>query len=275
MVTFSQVTLTNWAAGGDNSISLNGQLNLFSNYAKGKNRWDNRLILGYGLIRQGDIPFRKTDDRINLITEYGRKINGEKLFWSSMIDFRTQFDLGLSTDGTLISKFMSPGYLMLANGINWKPSEHFFLSYSPASGKFTFVMNQELADKGAFGVEAAELDAQGNVLTPGRNLRSELGSFLKLNYKKEIFTNVAVEGRIELFANYLEKFGNVDVNLENALTMKVNDWLTVNWIVQLLYDDDINIDQFDENDVLIGSGPRTQFRSVFGVGFAYNFGAKK
>ena len=52
-IKFSNTKLYNWAAGGDNTIALNGVANLHANYAKGKNAWDNSLDLGYGIMRQG------------------------------------------------------------------------------------------------------------------------------------------------------------------------------------------------------------------------------
>ncbi len=274
-LTFSQVALTNWAAGGDNSVSLNGYFNMFANYAKDKSLWQNELILGYGLINQAGSGFEKTDDRINLITQYGHKINGDNLFWSSMLDFRTQFAEGVNAEGTVISEFMAPGYLLVTTGLDWKPSDKFSLAYSPIAGKFTFVTDQDLANQGAFGVEGAVFDESGNVITEGSTSRSEIGSFLKMKFNNDIAKNVNLESRLELFANYVDNFGNVDVNFDNAIVMKVNNWLTVNWIISLIYDDDIDIEEFDDNDVLVGVGPRTQFKSVFGVGLAYNFGAKK
>ena len=33
--TFNQVSFSNWAAGGENSISMNGFVNTFANYKKG------------------------------------------------------------------------------------------------------------------------------------------------------------------------------------------------------------------------------------------------
>jgi hypothetical protein len=273
--TFSQVSLTNWAAGGDNSVSLTGYYDMFFNHTKGNTKFDNSIILGYGLVRQGAASFNKTDDRVNLISQINQKINGDKLFFTGLVDFRTQMDQGLNSEGKVISKFMSPGYLMVATGINFIPSDKFSLTYAPLTGKFTFVMDQDLANEGAFGVHGAMIDANGVITEVGQNSRAELGSFLKLTFKDEIFKNVTMQSRVELFANYLGNFGNVDVNLENVITMKVNDWLTVNWILQMLYDDDINIDVYDDADMLVGSGPRTQFKSVFGVGLAYKFGAKK
>jgi hypothetical protein len=274
-LTFSQVSLTNWAAGGDNSVSLNGYFNVFGNYAKGKSLWQNDLILGYGLINQGGSGLEKTDDRINFVTQYGHKIKGDHLYWSNMLDFRTQFADGVNAEGTIISKFMAPGYLLVSTGLDWKPSDNFSLAYSPLAGKFTFVTDQNLANLGAFGVDPGILDLDGNVIHEGSTSRAEIGSFLKMKFKQDIAENVNLETKLELFANYIDNFGNVDISLDNAIVMKVNDWLTVNWIIALIYDDDIDIEEFDDNDVLVGVGPRTQFKSVFGVGLAYNFGAKK
>ncbi len=41
----SQVYLDNWAAGGDNSVSVTGLVSLFANYKKNKSSWDNTLDL--------------------------------------------------------------------------------------------------------------------------------------------------------------------------------------------------------------------------------------
>jgi len=42
----AQTSLTNWAAGGQNSIAINGLFSVFANYKKGKNAWDNSLDIG-------------------------------------------------------------------------------------------------------------------------------------------------------------------------------------------------------------------------------------
>ena len=58
----SQLSLSNWAAGGDNSLSGNALINLAANYAKDKTSWENTMTLGFGLIKQGSDPTRKSDD---------------------------------------------------------------------------------------------------------------------------------------------------------------------------------------------------------------------
>ena len=265
-LTFSQVSLTNWAAGGENSVSLNGFLNMFANYARDRTSWENRAAFGYGILKQGSGAPVKSDDQINISTKYGYQLKRGpgRWFFSSLLDFKTQFVEGVDAEGNRISNFMAPGYLVLATGISYKIKDKFSLNIAPVTGKFTFVTDDTLAAVGAFGVD------------PGKNARAELGTFLSVFYKDDIATNVNYETRLELFNNYLENFGNIDVNWQNILFMKVNKYLTVNFQTNLIYDDDIDI-QIDNNDdgVIDEIGPRVQFKSVFGVGFTYKFGEKK
>src|SRR3954471_22797503 len=63
-INFSQVSLSNWAAGGESSISAIGLANLYINYLTTKTTWENSLVLGYGLTKSGDDPVRKFEDKI-------------------------------------------------------------------------------------------------------------------------------------------------------------------------------------------------------------------
>lgn len=267
-LTFTQVSLSdNWAAGGVNSWSVNGFFTAFADYQKDKIVWKNAIEMGYGLINQkidGENVTDKTDDRLNLITDFGYKIS-ENIAWSSILDFRTQFDEGiLRTDlgDSTISKFFSPAYLIIATGLSWNPSASFSVSYSPVGGKFTFVGDEELSNAGAYGVD------------PGKHARAELGSFLKMSYTTVVVENVNFDSRLEMFYNYNgnEEFSDVDVNWQNILVMKVNDFLTVNWQTLLIYDRDVRFNVTEDNPKGEASG---QFKSVFGVGLSYNFGQSR
>src|SRR6056297_1749609 len=71
---FSQTSLTNWAAGGNNSVAVNGLLNLFLNYRQENTIWNNTADIGYGLLKQGkDGNVVKTDDHVALSSKYGIK----------------------------------------------------------------------------------------------------------------------------------------------------------------------------------------------------------
>ncbi len=258
-LTFTQTSFSNWAGGGANSIAFNAYLNVFADYAKNKTTWENNLDLGYGLVDQEGTGFRKSDDRIALSSKFGHRIKKD-LFWSTLIDYKTQFAPGFdfSNDAagvetqTKISDIFAPAFLVVSTGLEWKPSKHFSLFYSPLSGKFTFVNANSL--KPLFNVE---LD---------KSVRSEVGTYLRSKFKKELVKNVSLESRLELFTAYNESFGNIDVNWENFLIMKINDWLTTNFITQLIYDDDITIE---------GKKSRIQFKQIFGIGLTYSVGDKK
>ncbi len=54
-VNLAQTSLTNWAAGGQNSFAVNGLLSTFANYKMNKTAWANSLDIGYGVLNQGGI----------------------------------------------------------------------------------------------------------------------------------------------------------------------------------------------------------------------------
>ena len=92
-INFSQSSLINWAAGGQNNISANGLISFSANYLKNKNSWDNSLDIGYGMFIEGKENLRKTDDRIELFSKYGREIS-KNLYMSSLLTFKTQMTPG-------------------------------------------------------------------------------------------------------------------------------------------------------------------------------------
>ena len=117
-VTLSQTALKNWAAGGQNSVAVNGIFSLFANLRGEKSSWDNSLDLGYGIMKQGkNEDFRKTDDKIDFLSKYGRQAFG-KFKYAARLNFKTQMQPGYNyidnDNKNKISDFLSPGYLTLA-----------------------------------------------------------------------------------------------------------------------------------------------------------------
>ncbi|MEA3460495.1 MAG: DUF3078 domain-containing protein [Bacteroidota bacterium] len=259
----SQLSLTNWAAGGENSLSGNALINLGANYATDKTSWENKLILGFGLIKQGDDPTRKSDDQIDLASKFGLKAS-EKWFYTSLLGFNTQFAEGYDRPGEAdrvkISGFMSPGYLSFSLGMDYKPNETFSLFLSPVSSKFTFVLDDDLSAAGSFGLD------------PGQKARSEVGAYVKMAFKKEILKNVTLDTKVDLFSNYFDNPQYVDVNWDLLLTFKVNDYLAASLLTQLIYDYDI---QFGEDTTGDGEydtfSDKVQFKELFGLGLTYTF----
>lgn len=267
-----QVYLSNWSAGGNNSISLGGLLNLFAKYKKGKLVWDNNLELGYGMIRQGNAKkWQKNDDKIQFTTKIGREAS-KSLYYTALGDFRTQFADGFNypNDSVYISKFMAPAYALAALGLDYKPNDRFSLFVSPLTGKFTFVNDTTLAKAGAFGVQKEIRDGAGNITQPYKMRREELGAYLKMQYKTKVMENVSFQTVLELFSNYLNYPENIDVNWTTLTTFKVNKFISATFATQLIYDNDINILR-NEGDKIGTVGPDVQFKQTLAVGFNYKF----
>lgn len=272
---FSQVSLTNWAAGGQNTVSVNGLFSVFANYKKGDLTWENSLDVGYGVLKQGrkEANWLKTDDKFDLVSKLGKKATGN-LYYAGLLNFKTQMANGynLPNDSVAISGLMAPAYLLGAVGMDYKPNDNFSAFVAPLTLKSTFVLDQTLADAGAFGVEAAERNELGEVLTAGKQYRAELGGYVKFQYKTEVMTNVNLLTKLDLFSNYLNNPQNIDVSWEVLVSMKINKYLSANLTTHLLYDDDIDIAVDNNNDGIVDEvGPRVQFKEVFGAGLSYKF----
>lgn len=259
----NQSSFSNWAAGGVNSFAANLILNYDFNYKKDKWSWDNKIIAGYGLTHQRQTDWRKNDDRIILNSLLGYQAS-ERWYYTFFTNFNTQFTDGFQYDAnnnrTLISTAFAPAFLSFGPGFAYRESENFRFNLSPAAGRFIFVTNDELSNQGAFGV------------SPGSKSRFEFGASFDAYYKVALMENISLENILKLYSNYLEDPQNVDVDYTLNLFMKVNDYISVNGGVQLIYDDNTLIAR-EENGVLVpGSArPTLQVRQVLGVGVTYKF----
>jgi hypothetical protein len=273
----AQASLTNWAAGGENSLAINGLFSVFANYKKGKISWDNSLDVGYGLLKQGSVKeFRKTDDKFDFTSKLGREAF-KNVYYAALLNFKTQMSPGYNykndTTKEKISDLLSPAYITLALGLDYKPNAYLSIFLAPVTGRMTIVNDQTLADAGAFGVKKATYDTEYTLIKHGEKTRTEFGgylrvSFTKNNFKNEFLKNVAFTTKIDLFSNYLENPQNIDVNWEVQLAFKVNKFIAVNFNTQLIYDDNIKIHYDKNNDSRFG--PKVQFKEILGVGLSYN-----
>lgn len=258
----SQTSLTNWAAGGQNSLSINGLVSVFANYRDEEINWDNSLDVGYGILNQGKGGgFIKTDDKIDFISKYGYKVF-KSWYYSALFNFRTQMNKGFNypNDSVAISKFLAPGYFLVALGIDYKPNDTFSGFISPFTCKVTLVNEQALADSGAFGVD------------PGKRVRSETGGYVRMIFKKDIVENASFGLKIDLFSNYLKNPENVDINWEMMLTIQFNKLLTATLGTHLIYDDDIKIERDTDKDGVVDQKvSRVQFKELLSIGITFQF----
>jgi len=260
---FTQTAFVNWAEGGQNSITGNAFVQLNANYRKKKMLWNNNLSAEYGKFYSSVNPnfhWKKNADRLSLTSNFGYQAT-KHWYYAALVNFRTQFSKGYDypTDSTrtYVSNFMAPGYLITSIGMNYIPNKYASLYLSPTTARFVFVRDTILSIR--YGLDE------------GKTVKAEFGAYAVVLNNFDIMKNVNLNSKLELFSAY-ETFGNVVVNWEMLLTMKVNKYVNASVRTVLRYDDAVkSIQGATEDGTEILGGPKVQFMDVIAVGFAYNF----
>lgn len=186
-INVGQTSLTNWAAGGDNTFTLKGYADGNANWKKDKMFWNNRLQLEFGLLYASSKPlFQKSNDRIYLESKWGHRIH-EQLYASANFDFKSQFAKGYDYKTPTVpedfkdaegnvpaldqlsrkdqkklwqnarvakSGFLSPAYTTLALGLDWNPAKWVSVSFAPLTGGFTVVTDSQF--RKAYGMKLSK-----------------------------------------------------------------------------------------------------------------------
>ena len=252
----SQTAFTNWSAGGENTVADNIYFNGSLNYKKDKLSWTNDLSANYGQNFTQNTGWRKSIDNLNFASKLGHQIN-ETVYYAALLDFKSQLADGYKytdDDKTLVSKFLTPSYLNVSVGIDYKPNSHIAVYYSPVAGKLTMVTDTLLSE--AYGIDA------------GKKVRPQLGSIFKVNVDYTFYEDkVTLKSVLDLFTAYDDTFGKVDVNWDVLIGYNLTKLLTLTFQSTLKYDDDIKTVDSDGNP----HGAKVQFKEMVGVGLSYKF----
>ncbi|MFA9187029.1 DUF3078 domain-containing protein [Flavobacterium magnesitis] len=270
----SEIAFVNWSAGGTSSISglLKGDFN--RTYERKYTKWVNELSIRYGMNKQDGIELRKTDDAFRFDSTFGyRRDPKSNWYHSGKLNFNTQLTNGYKypDKSNPISRLFAPAYMFLGTGAEYSKKKKDLVFYaSPFTYKATLVWDETLANLGSFGVEKAIYDEEGNVLKRGRRAKNEVGVLVTNHYKSEISKNVIFVSNVSLYSDYINKFGNVDVDCDLALNLVVNQYVRANIGARIIYDDDIK-NKTEVAGVQVTEGPKTQIKQVLGVGLTYAF----
>ncbi|NIJ44104.1 hypothetical protein FHR24_000543 [Wenyingzhuangia heitensis] len=268
----TQTSFLNWTKGGNNTIAGIISFKGDYNYKKGQLFWKNAVLFKYGISKENGSEYsQKTDDVIDLKSSIGYKTEIEsKWYYSGEFNLTTQFGKGYKGNDrtTVISNFFAPARMRLGVGaVYTDEDDNFKFHLSPLTNQVTFVLDQKLADKGAFGVEPAVKNDQGEIIKAGQNINSEFGTLIRIEYKTPIMKNINFGLKSSFYSDYLNKFGNVDSDIEINIDMKVNQFISSSISSHLLYDDDAKILQTDGTLL----GPKLQLKQILGVGVTYAF----
>lgn len=245
----NQGLLHNWAAGGElASFTVNGIFNGFATYVKGNNVWANNLDLNYGLNYAYSYSFipRKTDDRIDFTSRYGKKTSdSSEFYFTGLFNFKSQFTKGFDYaipdwQKRPTSNLFSPAYFTLAPGMEYRKGNHFSLFVSPLAARLTIADTAytNLTPQGAFGVPN------------GKTSRFEFGAYLSARYFVDLSKTISFRTRLDLYSNYLAKDvkdtngivvrkdnpGNITMLSDNLLSFKFTKHVTVSFGLVMIYD---------------------------------------
>jgi len=236
---FNQAYFSNWISGGESSLTVLYRLNYNFNYSDRRGLvWDTNVLFSIGTTYiSGNKFLKKADDRFEISSLLGKQINQ---FWSysSLFNIKTQilpgyrfyFEDGIEAREK-VSQFLSPGIIQTGLGWYYKRSADFRLNLSPLSARAIIVSksftNDLLENVTYFGVDK------------GKRLKYFFGALVSGYYRKQIMKNVTWENIFSVYVNYLEKTKNVDFDWNSNIRFKVNNQISGNFVLHLLYDDDL------------------------------------
>lgn len=288
---FNEGFLHNWAAGGElASISVNSIFSGHLDRLHHKEVWSNNLDLTYGLTyaySTGFLP-HKTDDRIDFTSKYGKRIDTSNFYVTGLFNFKSQFTKGY--DYTMpdwqhnpTSDFLSPAYLTLAVGGEYRKGSDISFFLSPIAARLTVASTKytTLDSAGAFGIPY------------NKTSLFEFGAYFSGRYQVNLSKSVTFKTRLDLYSNYLAKDrkdpagnvikdnpGNVSVLFDNLLSWKISKAFNIIVGATFIYDNHIPysktyIDQTTGLVTLKDDPGRDigwmQIKQVFSLGMEYKF----
>ncbi len=270
----NQSQFSNWQQGGINSISITTGLNLNLGFTNQTISWQSVLDMNYGLSLQGNTTnWYKNDDRVSLSTKLGLKAR-KSWFYTIITSCSTQFQAGYNSIddqilGISASNFFAPATFISSIGIDFNPSPKLSAFIGPLSSKNIIVRDQQLANLGVGGIPSAEVDIiTGAIIKDAAKTMSEMGGYVKVQFNEpRVIKNISIQSTLEFFNNYLRNPTRIDVNIQNDIILRLNEYISTTITLNLKYDDDVIIDDGSGR-----KGPRIQFMEVLGVGLSINLG---
>tara|TARA_R100001143_G_scaffold63588_2_gene72783 strand:- start:31369 stop:32241 length:873 start_codon:yes stop_codon:yes gene_type:complete len=229
----SQASYSNWSQGGVNNIAATGRTTFTTVYTQNKFSYGFLFNSRYGKTKVQDEGVRKIDDRLFILNRFLYDLGDEesdiKLF--SNIKMRTQYDdgfrYGAGVDGSdiKISGFFAPAYFNQDVGVAYIPNENF--SAEAGLGlQQTYVKDRNLGP--TYGLQ------------DGEQWEFEAGFTIGSGFKTDIAANLTYSGTLNTFTAFGKSVKSTDVQVSNALTGKINDFMNASLSLDFVYDDDFS-----------------------------------
>lgn len=306
-INFGQSWLSHWAAGGYNTVSLAGNVDAQTNYAKDKMIWNNRLQLDYGGMYSADKPiFQKTKDRIYFESKWGYETPIRHLSYSAFLDFKTQFGDNydykaptaelldqyadnptqawkIAAKNNLKSGLFSPAYINVGLGVLWTPAPWFSLNIAPLAGGVVIVSNpllrntygMDLVKDTAYADKDAAIAAEDWAAFMA--FRPELGAQIKADASWVINDAFSYTTQVAAFYNYLKPTVEPRITWDNKVFWKLAKFFALTLSTNLIYDPLVKLTNPDGSLLNAGKkneGKGVQFKEFLEFGFTYTIAHK-
>jgi hypothetical protein len=284
--------LHNWAAGGElASMQVNAIFSGRLDRLNHRDIWSNNLDMTYGLnynYSSGFLP-RKTDDRIDFTSKYGKLIDSSKnLYFTGLFNFKSQFTRGYdyslpAWDSSPTSNFFSPAFFTTALGLEYRRGSDVSLFLSPVAARMVVAdrLYTLRSPEGAFGVPY------------GKTSVFQMGAYFSGRYTYNITKNIVYKTRLDVYANYLAKDtkdstgvvikkdnpGNLNILFDNLFSWKISKYFNITLGATVMYDNNIPYSStyvdntgavLEKNEPGAGLG-WVQLKQVFTFGVGYKF----
>ena len=256
-VLLNQATFGEWLGGGTNNF--NGIVNLDYLVHRKHENWDWTTTLdaslGFAKTEASDF-YKKTVDHLEINTVFIR-LKTEPWGFSTSMNIKSQWIAGYAfSEGangqeisTQTTAFLSPLYARAGVGITYKKTRSFSFQVQPVTARLIYVGSRFTKDlmpgETYFGVEA------------NKQSRWELALSMSAQGQWPLLPNVILVNKINLISNYLEEFKNFDFDYTLGVDMKINNFMSAQFEIQLVYDDN--------------ALSKIQTRQVFGVSVGFSF----
>ena len=189
-VQFSQVQLSQWAAGGQSSASMIAKLDQFWEYDGSNVGWDTEIHGAFGLLHRPDEDIiLKTDDRIEVATKLGYRLKEQRRL-DVIGSFRTQLAPGSQRSMAYQTRTKSPPDSW-PRGIWWWPWA--WTSSRPQPRPFFW--HPSHPNPRSCWIRRCLEDWNIGVL-PGETARHEVGGYVRLGLKEQVTENVTYTVRL-------------------------------------------------------------------------------
>ncbi|WP_231932409.1 MULTISPECIES: DUF3078 domain-containing protein [Butyricimonas] len=237
---------SNWASGGENSLSILSDLKYFATYKKRSTTWENSFRYRLGALKSGSEDLSKNEDKLEIQSKLGVKAFRH---WN----YATQFDMNTvlfnsynaSDRETVIANFLSPGNFTLSLGLDYKPKDNISLYLSPIAGQWVYVRDTNSVDVTRYGIEA------------GKRYKSDAGAKIELKNKHTLFKFLNVDNHLMLFSSYYEQPEKLTVDWRLTLNFRINYFMQTSIYANAVY---------NQND-----SKKIQFKETLNIGVHFRF----